>query len=468
MTTKTARVADLVRDMVHDGRLGAGDPLPSTRTLAAELGVARGTVTAAYEQLDGEGYLVLRHGAVPRVAATLAGAPRATDRPVRAERSSPARAADVVDLQPGVPNVAMISDRDRRAAWRHALAVPVAPRYPDPTGEPALRGQVATQLALSRGFAPDPRRVVVTAGTAEAISLVVEALAGPGRGPRVAVENPGYRAGRRAVVSAGGALVPVPVTDHGLDLDALRTAQAHAPLDAVMVTPSHQYPLGGALPVARRLGLLRWAASEGVLVIEDDYDSEFRHRGSPLPALATLDEHGVVVHVGSFSKILDPSLRCGYLVLPSGTGGAPDGGTAAAEAILAARTGRGATVASVVQHALAHLMSTGALRRHVARCRRDYRDRRRLVAEAFAGLPGVRVRALDGGLHAVLELSTTPAHAVVERLGGRGVQVADLQDYVVEGSGLRLDGLVLGYAPPPVTALRDALRTIRAEITVTG
>ncbi|PRZ04088.1 GntR family transcriptional regulator [Isoptericola sp. CG 20/1183] len=473
--TKAAQVADLVRGMVHDGRLAEGDPLPSTRALAAELGLARGTVTAAYEQLDGEGYVVLRHGAVPRVAATLGvlptdtarsadAAPRPWPRPAAAPGPT-TRPTAVVDLQPGVPAVSAVSARDWRAAWRHAAAQPLVAAYPDPAGEPALRAQVANQLALSRGFAPDAGRVVVTGGTAEAISLVVEAVArrsGPGPVPRVAVENPGYRAGRRAIASAGGVVVPVPVDDGGMDLDALRVAHARERLDAVLVTPSHQYPLGSAMPVAARHELLAWASAEGVLVVEDDYDSEFRHRGSPLPALAALDRTGVVVHVGSFSKVLDPRLRCGYLVLPAGST-VPDDGTPAGASILAARSGRGATVASVTQHALAHLMSTGALRRHVARCRRDYRTKRRMVAQAFEGVPGVRVRALDGGLHAVLELDRIPAADLVARLAGRGVLVADLQDYVVPGSGLELNGIVLGYAPPSATVLRGALRTIRAE-----
>ncbi|MCA5891917.1 PLP-dependent aminotransferase family protein [Isoptericola sp. NEAU-Y5] len=466
VTSKVARVAGLVRAMVHDGRLREGDPLPSTRSLAAELGLSRGTVTAAYEQLDGEGYVILRHGAVPRVAATLAGGrpaqSRREDRPAAVVGAvTPAGAAVVVDLQPGVPSVAAVSGREWRAAWRHAASLPMEAAYPDPAGEPALRSQVAAQLALSRGLAPDAGRVVVTGGTAEALSLVTEALAAlprTGGRPRVAVENPGYRAGRRAVASAGGVVVPVPVGDEGIDLAALDDAHTRERVDAVLVTPSHQYPLGPTMPVARRHELLAWAGAHGVLVVEDDYDSEFRHRGAPLPALAALDEGGVVVHVSSFSKVLDPRLRCGYLVLP-----APDG-TGAAAALRAARAARGATVSTVTQHALAHLMSTGAFRRHLARCRRDYRTRRRLVAETFDGVPGVRARALEGGLHAVLELEQIPAADLVARLAARGVVVAELQDYVVDGSGPVLNGVVLGYAPPSTAALRDALRTIEAEL----
>ncbi|WP_277207424.1 PLP-dependent aminotransferase family protein [Isoptericola croceus] len=471
--TKVSHVADLVRGMVHDGRLSAGDRLPSTRALAGELGLSRGTVTAAYEQLDGEGYVELRHGVAPRVAATLT---KAAARPPTSPRRPPAspgpttRPHAVVDLRPGVPSVAAVAERDWRAAWRHAAAAPLQARYPDPAGEPALRAQISNQLALSRGFSPTARRVVVTSGTAEAISLVTEAIArrpGAGNPARVAVENPGYRAGRRAVTSAGGVPVPVPVTTRGMDVDALRAVHSRERLDAVLVTPSHQYPLGGAMPVSARHDLLAWAATEGVHVVEDDYDSEFRHRGAPLPALAALDSHGVVVHLGSFSKVLDPRLRCGYLVLPAGAPGsdeAPDAGTPAAVAICAARAARGASVATVVQEALAHLMSTGAFRRHVARCRRDYRAKRRSVAEAFEDVPGVRVRALDGGLHAVLELDQVPAVDLVARLASRGIEVADLQDYVVAGSGLELNGIVLGYAPPSGTVLRDALRTIRTEL----
>ncbi|GAA4159490.1 pyridoxine biosynthesis transcriptional regulator PdxR [Gryllotalpicola daejeonensis] len=453
--SKSARVAESVRAMIHDGRLREGDPLPSTRALAAQLGVARGTVVAAFEQLDGEGYLTTRHGAPTRVAATLAGlaAPLTSAPPLRAEKPAPSPPR-VIDLTPGVPAVTAIAERDWRSAWRHAAAVPLRDAYPDRLGEPELRAEIAKQLGFSRGFAPPVDRVVVTAGTAEALSLVAEAL---GPAPRVAVENPGYRSGRGALAGAGAELVPIELDEHGLRLDRLRAAHARAPLAAVSVTPSHQYPMGAVMPIGRRHELLAWAAGEGVVVIEDDYDSEFRHHGAPLPALAAIDTAGVVLHIGSFSKVLNPQLRCGYLVLPEAG--------ATADRVRSARVDRGAVVASPTQHAIAWLMSSGALRRHVARLRRDYTHKRAMVADAFAGLSGVHVSALAGGLHATVEWEgTRDEEAVVAGIRRRGVVVAPLRDYVVTGSGLDARGFVLGYGHVPASALARALDAMIAEL----
>jgi len=452
---KSARVAASVRAMIHDGRLREGDRLPSTRALAAELGVARGTVVAAFEQLDGEGYISTRHGAAARVAATLAGvrAPGGGD-PLEPVEQPHSAVPGAVDLTPGVPAVTSISQRDWRAAWRHAAAAPLRDSYPDRLGEPALRAEIAKQLAFSRGFAPSAAQVVIAAGTAEALSVVAESL---GPAPAIAVENPGYRSGRNALLSAGARLVPIPVDEHGLRLDALAAAHAARRLAAVSVTPSHQYPMGAVMPIGRRRELLQWAAAEGVVVIEDDYDSEFRHHGAPLPALAAIDTAGTVVHIGSFSKVLNPQLRCGYLVVPAA---GPVAG-----AVLQARDARGAAVASPVQHAIARLMSSGALRRHVARVRRDYAHKRAMVADALAGLSAVRVGALAGGLHATVQWEGPRSEeAVVSGIRQRGVIVAPLSLYAVEGSGLETRGFVLGYGAVSATALSGALTAIAAEL----
>lgn len=455
--------------MIHDGRMREGDVLPATRVLAESLGVARGTVVAAYEQLDGEGYITVRHGAAARVAATVASTTQRDGRhdriaardgahpsirpaaaPQRQAAGDEPRAA--LDLSPGVPSVSSISARDWRAAWRHAASQPLLEAYPPQLGESELRAQFAAQLAFSRGAAVAPDRVVVTAGTSEAISLVTEAL----ERPVVAVENPGYRAGRRAITGAGGHVVGVGVDERGLRLEELRRAHERGRIDAVMVTPSHQYPLGGIMPVARRRELLDWAAAERVLVIEDDYDSEFRHRGDPLPALAAIDDAGVVAHIGSLSKVLSPQLRCGYVTLPEGL---PD----VASAIARTRLARGAAVATPVQQAAAWLMASGALRRHIARVRRDYSHKRALVAAALSGLPGVAVGGLDGGLHAVVEFEP-PASALLARLREQGIVVASLDDYVVEGSRLAANGIVFGYGAVSATALAGALATIAAAL----
>ncbi|WP_185040696.1 PLP-dependent aminotransferase family protein [Curtobacterium sp. PhB172] len=464
---KTAGVVARIRQMVHDGTLREGDPLPSTRALAAELGVARGTVVAAYDQLDGEGWIRTRHGAVARVVASAgtggvgvgdllpATDPRA---PAAASaEASASAAARVIDCRPGVPAVTAIAQRDWRAAWRAAADAPLRNAVADPLGTVELRAQVVAQLGLSRGFAPSVDRVLLTAGTSEALSLVTEALrVHLGRAPVFAVEDPGYRTGQRAVLSAGGTVIGIPLDDDGMDLDALTAAP---PVDVVLVTPTHQYPLGSVMPVARRQRLLAWAAATGTLVVEDDYDSEFRHRGTPVPALAALDAEGVVLHVGGFSKTLDPRLRCSYVVLPA-TAGVPVGtGSVAgvADAVLAARRARGAVVAEPVQVALAHLLRTGALRRHLGRVRRDYTHRRARIAARLDGVAGLEARALTGGLHAVVVWSCpATGQEVAARMAGAGVLVSTLEEYGM-APGSTPAGVVLGYGAVTAPELDRAL-----------
>lgn len=463
-SSKVSGVVARVRAMVHDGTLREGDPLPSTRALAAELGVARGTVVAAYEQLDGEGYLRTRHGAVARVAADVHGRTPGGSVAGGAGPGSPvAFAADAVladpspavriDCRPGIPAVTAIPQRDWRAAWRAAASAPLRNAIAEPLGSPELRAQVVAQLGLTRGFTTTVDRVLVTAGTSEALSLVTEALRGLlGRPPVFGVEDPGYRTGHRAITSAGGTLVAVPVGEDGLDLDALEAA---GPVDAVLVSPTHQYPLGSVMPVARRRRLLAWAAATGTVVVEDDYDSEFRHRGTPVPALAALDAEGVVLHVGGFSKTLDPRLRCAWVVLPSAAGAGI--GARVAEAVLSARRARGAVVAEPVQAALAHLLRTGALRRHLGRVRRDYAHRRARIAARLDDVTGLEARALNGGLHAVVTWSgPTTGADVAERMADAGVRVATLEEYGL-APGSAPAGIVFGYGAVTLPELDRAL-----------
>ncbi|UWD83938.1 PLP-dependent aminotransferase family protein [Curtobacterium flaccumfaciens] len=468
-SSKVSGVVARVRGMVHDGTLREGDPLPSTRVLAAELGVARGTVVAAYEQLDGEGYLRTRHGALARVAADLhgrtAGAPSAVGTDTAGSGSgavgvaAASPSAPLIDCRPGIPAVTAIPQRDWRAAWRAAASAPLRNAIADPLGSPDLRAQVVAQLGLTRGFTATIDRVLVTAGTSEALSLVTEALRGLlGRAPVVAVEDPGYRTGHRAITSAGGFLVGVPVGEDGLDLDALEAA---GPVDAVLVTPTHQYPLGSVMPVARRRRLLTWAATTGTVVVEDDYDSEFRHRGAPVPALAALDAEGVVLHVGGFSKTLDPRLRCAYVVLPT----VAATGSPVTEAVLAARRARGAVVAEPVQAALVHLLRTGALRRHLGRVRRDYTHRRARIAARLGDVAGLEARALNGGLHAVVTWSgPTTGAQIARRLADAGVLVASLEEYGL-APGSTPPGIVFGYGAVTMPELDRALDALVTAVT---
>lgn len=460
--TVVAQLVDGLRRGILDGALRTGDAVPSTRALATDLGVARSSVVAAYEQLSGEGYLELRQGAATRVAAIDARhAPNARLHPSTSGRpaagGAAARSPVRIDLSPGVPSTARLDERAWRAAWRAASAAPPS-TSPPPLGLPELRAAIAEHLRLARGVACTADDVVVTAGTSEALALAGMALAEL-RGPdlRIGVEDPGYPSGRRALTRHGATLVPLPVSGDGLMLDALDGVA----LDAVMVTPSHQYPLGGRLPVAGRLELLDRARRGEAFVIEDDYDSEFRHTGAPLPALASLDDGERVILVGSFSKVLTPWLRLGYLVLPRH----PE----LRAAVAAARTELDSPVAGPVQLAMTALLTSGALRRHIAATRREYRHRRQLVLEALgdpdAAAAGVRVTALDGGLHAVLELPDAAAERrLVAQLAADGIVVAQLETYSASGAPDRPAGIVLGYAGVSDLALTEALARIRVLV----
>ncbi|MCC4250031.1 MULTISPECIES: MocR-like pyridoxine biosynthesis transcription factor PdxR [Microbacterium] len=450
-----------LRAAIVEGRLAAGETLPSSRSLAEDLGVARGTVVAAFETLTGEGYLVARPGARTTVA-VIPSHPTAT---VDASSPQVSPRAPVIDLRPGRPGTRGLSDAAWRSAWRRASAFDPAPDVDDEMGLPALREEIARHLARTRGLSVDPSEVIVTAGTSDA--LLLAALALPMRGPgRFGVENPGYPRVRTVLARAGVEAVPLPVTlDGGLDLDAV---EQHRDLDAVVVTPHHHYPLGSRMDATARARLTAWARDTGTVVIEDDYDSEFPHGRAPLPPLRFLDPQGVVL-IGSVSKLLSPALRCGWMI----ASGAAHGRLAAARADL------DLPVSGVLQHAIASYLANGSLARHTARRRRDYRHRRRLVLEALQPVTGVELAAVNGGLHAVVLLGGSAADdgrggstlsaaaavgeedAVVAAIAERGVLVSGLSGYAVPGAPADLPaGVVLGYAEPTTPHLVEALAVV--------
>lgn len=446
-----------LRRAIVEGRLAAGDPVPSSRALAVDLGVARGTVVAAYETLVGEGYLVARAGARTAVAVL----PRHPDAGEPAAPRPPARAAsDAIDLRPGRPGTRGLADAAWRSAWRRAGALDPAADVDDAMGVPEFRREVARHLGRTRGLTVDPGEVIVTAGTSDAMLLTTLALA-PRRtgGPRrFGVENPGYPRVRTILARVGVETVPVSVAPGvGLDLDAVGR---HDDLDALIVTPHHHYPLGSRLDAAARARLSAWARRTGTVLIEDDYDSEFPHGRAPLPPLRLVDPEGVVL-IGSLSKVLSPALRCGWIVA-SGTVG---------DRLRAARADLDLPVSMVVQHALALYLADGSLARHTARRRRDYHHRRKLVLEALGSMAGVELTAMNGGLHAVALLSNVPGTAraeveaaLVASVAARGVWVAGLADYAVPGAPSDLPaGIVLGYAEPTTLELARGVAVV-AEV----
>ena len=424
------QLVEALRSAILGGALAADDVLPSTRAMARSLGISRGTVTSAFEQLMGEGYLEAAVGVGTRVSAGVR-AVGVVDRTSGRGIHAPAVATVKVDARPGYPAPVALDSAWSRA-WRTALAAATESRPHAAAGEPEFRAAIATHLRRFRGLAIDPDDVVVTGGSSDAFLLLGLAL---GRGAVVAVENPGYPRARTVLERAGATLAPIDSSQGRMDVAALSTLEP-TPV-AALVTPSHHYPLGGVLPVPDRLDLLEWARRSGAIVIEDDYDSEFRHVTQPLPAIASLDTDGRVALVGSFSKVLSTRLRCGYIIARGDFG----------ERVRQVREELDSPVSVVQQFALAHYLESGGLARSVARSRRIYSHRRSLILRELGAEPGLTISALDGGLHVVVRSAVSD---FASRLADRGILVEPLSRYGVDaaspGPAASLPGgFVMGY-----------------------
>lgn len=442
------QVAEQLRAALRAGSFPAASRLPSSRALAAHLEVSRATVVAALTELEGEGWVQARHGSgtyvEPGVHLERGAAPPHRPAPSPSGALDAAASASSVDLVPGRPDTRGLVEPAWRRAWRLVAAAPVPSAEPSPVGVPELREALAAHVRRARGLDCGPDQVVVTAGTGDALRLLadVTGLAGA----TAVVEEPGYPSGRAVLELAGARLHPVPVDTDGVVVTHLRDVPPDTRL--LYLTPSHQYPLGGRLPVDRRLEVLRWAEERDVLVVEDDYDGEFRFGAQPVPALASLDRSGRVAHVGTLSKAVAPGLRVGFAVVRHGL----------VEAVAAVREATGMPVSEMVQRALASYVSGGGLRRHVARQRRVYAERRARLVRRLEALDGlVAVRGLDAGLHAVLSLPVErPAAPLVRALARDGILVADLDEYRMVPDPAE-PGLVVGYGHATPAELDRAL-----------
>lgn len=447
------RVAAAVVAALRTGVLGPGDVLPSSRALAADLGVSRSVVVAAYDELAAAGFVDSRAGSGTRVAAGADSAANAgvashvtavTAAPVDSP-AAPAR--PVLDLSPGYPDTTLISVRDWRSAWRAAAAGPIPHLVPGPQSHRRLRRALSAHLRRTRGVAAEPDEIVVLPGVAAALRTLAAAADLSGR--RVAFEDPGYTKARLALVAAGCVIRPVPVDTDGLDPDLIDAGDA-----AVYCTPAHQYPLGGRMPVTRRAALVANAARAGRLLIEDDYDGEFRYGVATLPALRAIEggrDH--VAYLGTSSKVVTPSLRLAWLVPPTGL----------LPRIHDALALTGESVCAITADALAGFIESGALARHLARSSRTYTARRQaLVAALRAQLPDAAPLGIEAGLHLAVQLPDGADDvAVAAEITRRGVLVRPLTAYRVDSSGP--PGLLCGYARLPESRAGEAVRVI-AEV----
>jgi GntR family transcriptional regulator / MocR family aminotransferase len=436
-----AQLERQLREAIRGGRLAAGERLPATRALAAELDVSRGVVVEAYAQLTAERYLVTRRGAGTVVAAVT--------RPAPTLRSPPFPRPIAEDFHPGTPDLASFP----RSAWQRSLRgtlqrVPdEALGYADPAGTHELRTALARYVGRARGVAAEGGRVLVTSGMTQGVALACRVLrAGGAR--RIAVEDPGFFVHRGVAAHCGLRPVPVPVDARGLRTDVLAGVEA----DALLVTPAHQMPLGGVLAPERRAELLAWAEERDAYVIEDDYDAEHRYDREPVGALQGLAPERVI-YAGCASKLLAPGLRLGWLVLPR-----------ALQPRLAFEKGLDDLGTSTLsQLALADFLERGELDRHLRRMRPRYRARRDALIAALADeLPSWRIGAgIAAGLHVVALLPEAADEAAfLAAAAERGMRLHGLSWFRVTPGP---PGLALGFGNASEPALALAVRRL-AEV----
>ncbi|MFC7329558.1 PLP-dependent aminotransferase family protein [Marinactinospora rubrisoli] len=447
--TKGGRRAGLeraLRDAIRDGRLAPGTRLPATRTLAGELGMARGTVTAAYEQLVAEGYLSARRGSGTVVAELPAGTGDQRGAVGAARRTSRPRH----DMSPGRPDLSAFPVEAWLRAARRVLPRTEVTSFAlgDPRGHPSLRTALAEYLGRTRGVLADPESIIITNGFMQGIGLLARVLHDSGRSV-VAMEDPGHAFHREAVRRAGSTIVPLPVDDQG----ASRVPDG---ADAAVVTPAHQAILGMVLAPERRRALVGWAGSGGRLLVEDDYDGEFRYGRQPVGALQQMaPEH--VAYLGTASKTLAPGIRLGWMVLPRRLVGP------VAEAKSYADSG----TEVIGQLVLAELIRDHEYDRHVRAQRLRYRRRRdELLRRLARDVPEVRARGAAAGVQLLLELPPGGASEadVTERAAARGLIVAATSAVWQTPDPHRPPGILVGYATPPDHGYPAALDALIATL----
>lgn len=429
------------RCAILDRRLSPGTRLPATRDLARQYGISRGTVVAAFEQLQAEGYLVGRPGAGTRVNALLSRNASAKAGPLPKIRTLPAalRGLPTVSVarpfrpqQPALAEFPMdvwarVAGRSLRRASISLLA------QADPRGYAPLREALAAYLGSSRGVNCSPDQIVVVSGAQQGLDLAARVLAEPGGS--VWIEDPGYFGATTAFRNAGAKIIPVPVDEHGLDVFLGRQLCPRA--KAAYVTPGHQFPLGMSMPVERRLSLLSWACEASAFVVEDDYDSEYRFEGCPIPSLQGLDKRSTVIFLGSFSKVLFPGLRLGYVILPSRL----------LDPVLALRVAVDSYPPALTQATLCDFMTEGHLGRHIRKMREMYANRlgalQRAAQRYLAGL--LDISPVRAGLSTVGFLRNGMSSPKAERAAADiGIEVLGLHRFALQRQSI--EGLLMGFA----------------------
>jgi GntR family transcriptional regulator/MocR family aminotransferase len=465
------QIYEAYRNAIVERRFRGGQRVPSTRSLAAELGISRIAVLGAFEQLLAEGYFESRPGSGTFVAAALPDdllRPRRAPSPQTARRPSPrpvaARAEALLSDEPGPwyrgsrpfhpaepPIDHFPVDVWSKIVARHARSTdPRMLHHAAPRGLPALREAIAEYLGAARAVRCEPDQVFIVGGSQSALDLAARALIDPGN--PVWIEEPSYLGVRRALTLAGARPVPVPVDEEGLDVTAGIGRCANA--RAAFVSPSHQYPLGVTMSASRRLQLLDWAQTCGAWVIEDDYDSEYRFRNLPIGSLQGLDRHSRVIYIGTFTKILFPAIRIGYLVVPADL----------VRVFTEVRRGTDMSSPTLYQAALADFIREGHFARHIRRIRLVCRQRRTALVEAIGRHLSDELRVVgdDAGMYlTALLLRRTADREIAERAAEQDLGVPPLSACYAESP---VPGLILGYGGTPAEEIDAAVAGLRPAI----
>ncbi len=454
----TRHLYQRLREAILDGRLAAGERLPSTRQFAASLSLSRTTVTEVYERLAREGYLEGRHGSGTYVAMHATTPARATTyAPLEATRISEwakrlPRSRSIVptrelvhDFRPGLPDLANfpIDTWRRLAAYNLRVMSNDVGRYGEAAGLPRLRAAIARYLAHSRAVSCEADDVLICNGSQQALDLLGRILVD--RGACVAIENPGYTPAAAIFEAMGATIAPIPVDADGIVVDRL-------PRDArvVYVTPSHQFPLGITLSLARRKSLLAFARQTGAVIVEDDYDSEFRFGGRPMESLQGLDRDASVVYLGTFSKVLFPGLRLGYIVAPR----------ALQAPLTAAKWITDRHASALEQLVMADFIAGGHFRRHVSRMERVYRERRQVLVASLDRFASAWLSLLPShaGLHVTAELPEAfDVDELVRRASEAGVGLYSIKPFYRRDAR---PGLIFGYGACGVADIVEGARRV--------
>lgn len=486
------QVYEQIRTAILTGRLRSQQKLPASRQLAQSLGVSRTTITQSYDQLISEGYLKTRRGAGTFVSAEipddLLNPPEGAKTPQRSAQL-PSRLASQLPSQKSTsppplsaygqrllttaqpsqqtqntlsfrywrPDLSLFPVKQwQRLVNRHSLSSTAWMTYSDePLGYEPLRSAIATYLSQARAVACQPEQIIITQGTQQALGLIAQVLLN--EGDAIAIEDPGYLSARRVFSSHGALPVPIPVDEQGITVDALkRTGQLSPKL--VYVTPSHQFPTGVLMSLPRRLALLEWAQQTGGMIVEDDYDSEYRYGGRPIPALQGLDTYQRVLYVGTFSKVMFPALRLGYMVLPPSL----------VPVFRRAKWVCDRQCSLLHQAALAEFINEGHLAKHIRRMRTVYAQRREVLVSELQTLGVVDILGDPAGLHVMARLPEAQKFAA--RAADNGVSLFSAAPYYCLGEDIspeekseRERAFVFGFGGLSEGEIRTAIALIRAK-----